>query len=65
MSFARNFVGSGYGLLSYTVKLPREVQGDSLGKEKQTDLEHLVLFDFSTFDVERRGSEPRGIRVRP
>lgn len=46
------------------MKLPREVQGDSLGKAKQTDSEHLVLFDFSTFDAENRVLELRGIDVR-
>lgn len=59
-----NLVGSGYDLLSHPVKLPREVQGDSLGKAKQTDSEHLVLFDFSTFDAENRVLELRGIDVR-
>lgn len=59
-----NLVGSGYDLLNQPVKLPREVQGVSLGKAKQTDSEHLVLFDFSTFDAENRVSELRGIDVR-
>lgn len=31
-----------------------EVQGSPLGKEKQTRLEHLVLFDIVTGDAEDR-----------
>lgn len=65
MSFARNLYWIG---LWFTAPHGGTAQGsarDSLGKEEQTELEHLVLFDFSTFDAEHRVSEPRGINARP
>lgn len=60
---ARKFCWMGLWLAEPPSETAVEVQGDSLGKAKQTDLEHLVLFDFSTFDTKNRVSELRGIDV--